>query len=320
MDLVVQEKKNKTLIVCPGTDDGIAASVLLSRSDRTERSVLYLPENAVAQIADYPALRGFVDRTNLVLAGFSFNDAVRDWGRGSLPENTTWYSHHFWSETGTEVLGAHGVNLIHSSDFSTTSELIRKALGLEGKIERGCAEILSRATLPEDPFWRKWFFASLAVRQDYYGIRKVFSGLFDDSRMDSEPPGEYAAAGETIFNDFEEMIVSSNPHSFPIGRKFEARALGLPKSLRPHFRILSRLAFRHWDCALAFFLIDGDTQILILRNEEYSSELPHLELTGALDRVLDESRVRLFDRNTYVIENQGDPVGIMDKISRDLHV
>ncbi len=310
----------RTFVVCPGTDDGIACSIILNRRF-PESKTFFLPEYSVADIFSYPALKNNLHGTRLFLAGFPFQERVGEFLENGLPKETTWYSHHFWSKGAFDRLSGAGVTLRVDTGFSDTSRLLVESSDRKDPVAIGAAEFLARGNLPESEEWRPWFFLSLAVRGDLYGIRHALAPLFNSGEKNVPAPSEEEVSnGRAVFANLESHIQSSNPYSFPIGSTKETGCvLVIPTSLFAYFRNLSGIIFDQIGHAMILLLVDGENQVIIRVDEKVRDVFPVRRLAEGIDVAFGRASTRLFDRNTIVIDTGGrQVVKVIDEIIQEL--
>lgn len=313
-ELIISEAKRDCFIICPVSDDGIACSIVLNRRLKNVLNSFFVSETDPSLFLDYPAVSEKYRSVDLHIAGFPYNEKLAKRLVANAPARTFWYSHHYWPKTGAESLESSGVHLILDPSYSVTSLLIAQRERSRDAVAGESAAFLAAGKLPENPFWRNWFFLSLAVRGDPSGMRRALMPLYENSSETQEPDPQLVSQGEELYRSLKEHILSGGIYVFPI-QGSRACALGVPKSMASYFRVYCQLAFTELQCSLAILFFDGEDQVAVIRDDEAGKGIPSEILMQALSTSVKPASVFLFDKNVFICPANGRIVETVGRIA-----
>ena len=309
----------QALVVCPATGDGMACAIILNRHLENVFNTIFLPENAVADIFDYPVVKEKKSNLKIHIAGFSFQSQVME--KREYPDRLSWYSHHFWSGNSLDFAKTKRWEIVVSQAYSKTSFLLLDHLKIEDRFTQKCVDLFVDAKTREESALDDWYYASLALRNDLYGIRLFLDPLFK-SRSASIPVAKDrhpVEEGKDFYGSLKKMIENGRQHVFETNDEdTRVCVLPIPGSLSSYYRLVAGMGFDGLGAALAVVIVDGANQVLVMRDERKKFLWSIDAISNALDQYLGGSKVMLYDRNTMVVTAKGADAAWIVEALRDV--
>ncbi len=295
----------ESLIVCPATIDGAACAVILNRHLEKVFNTIFLPENSVSDIFDYPVAKENKNHRRLFVAGFAFPENVVDTDRFRDFRFLSWYSHHFWSKNSLDYFSAQKWDATVNWNYSGTSGLLIDEMHINDPVSLDFTDSLFRRLFTDSGSYINWFYAFLAVKSDLYGIRKLLKPLFEAKDVAHEPDQGLVDEGKSLYESFRQMIETGSQHVFEFGKKsYKACVLPIPGSMVNDYRIMALLAMDILKTQISILIIDGTNQLILIKDYRNTALNSMQEISNVLDEKIRGAAVRLYDKNTLTVSSE----------------
>ena len=315
MSLMAPEpKKRKNLVICPATWDGMACATILTRNISDVDNHLFCKEDNVAAVFEFPAVKEYKERRNLLVAGLPLPDTqlpvVVDSLRTSSIIETSWYSHHFWSGAVVPALTQRSVHLFVDNQYSLTSRMLIDLLKIEDSVSRAVT-FAAETGISDDELMNAWLYVLLAVQESPYDIRHSLAPLFDGNLQAYDP--EQVRDGKQVYKAFFETAASTSLFRSQVGNH-QAVVVGLPPSFQATYPLFCSMIAEKYQCQIVILFFDSGNQVLIRRGITEEKPIDFVQLAALLEVHLPPSLVRVYDQNMLLIG----PVDALDRTIENL--